>query len=125
MRAAAVCLASTLLGCGTYAARPPDAALASGGGGDDAAAGDVPDLAASGPPADPPLGATPYPGGVRFRVWAPHAAHVFVAGDFNAWSATAHDLAPEASGGAASGGLFSVDLSGASAGPDDALRVIL
>src|SRR4051812_20269385 len=105
MRAAAVCFASTLCGCGTYAAHPPDAAMAgSGGAGDDAAAGDAPDLAAGGPPADAPLGATPYPGGVRFRVWAPHAAHVFVAGDFNAWSATANELAPEAAGGGAAGG---------------------
>ena len=47
----------------------------------------------------PPLGATPHPGGVSFRVWAPHAAHVFVVGDFNAWNATANELAAESSGG--------------------------
>ena len=34
-------------------------------------------------------------GGVSFRVWAPHAAKAAVAGTFNAWSSTAHPLAPD------------------------------
>lgn len=44
------------------------------------------------------MGATPYNGGVAFRVWAPHAAAVSVIGSFNDWSENAHPLAPEGSG---------------------------
>ncbi|MDB4970997.1 MAG: 1,4-alpha-glucan-branching protein [Myxococcales bacterium] len=124
MRAAALCLASAILGCGTYAGRPPDAAGVGGVGGDgsgDDAGVAAPDLAASGPPADAPLGATPYPGGTRFRVWAPHAAHVFVVGDFNAWSATANELAVES--GAT--GIFGGDVAGAIAGQQYAYAVAL
>lgn len=46
----------------------------------------------------PGMGAWPYPGGVAFRVWAPHADRVYVAGTFNAWSKTAHPLANEGNG---------------------------
>lgn len=31
------------------------------------------------------LGAHPAPQGYTFRVWAPHARHVALAGDFNGW----------------------------------------
>jgi len=33
----------------------------------------------------PGIGAIIHEGGVSFRVWAPHAEHVAVAGDFNDW----------------------------------------
>jgi 1,4-alpha-glucan branching enzyme len=39
-----------------------------------------------------PLGATVDGAGAVFRVWAPNAASVAVAGSFNAWSTTAHPL---------------------------------
>ncbi len=44
------------------------------------------------------MGATPFDTGVTFRVWAPFAAGVAVAGTFNNWSATAAPLFPEAGG---------------------------
>jgi 1,4-alpha-glucan branching enzyme len=44
------------------------------------------------------MGAVPYPGGVTFRVWAPFASAVCVAGSFNGWSTTATALAPEERG---------------------------
>src|SRR5262249_37094790 len=43
-------------------------------------------------------GAIVYDGGVTFRVWAPCAQGVWVAGDFNGWSQTATPLAPEGNG---------------------------
>jgi 1,4-alpha-glucan branching enzyme len=46
----------------------------------------------------PGLGAIAYPGGVTFRVWAPHAPWVRVAGTFNNWDPTATDLFPEGDG---------------------------
>ena len=58
----------------------------------------------------PGMGALVYPGGAAFRVWAPFADRVFVAGDFNGWSDGVNELAPEGNGN------FSADLAGASAG---------
>jgi 1,4-alpha-glucan branching enzyme len=52
-------------------------------------------------------GATVYDGGVTFRVWAPFAQGVHVAGEFNGWSETASPLEPEG------GGYWSADVSGA------------
>lgn len=46
----------------------------------------------------PGMGATPFSGGVSFRVWAPHAQQVSVAGNFNQWSSNAHPLASEGNG---------------------------
>lgn len=40
----------------------------------------------------PGMGAVPFEGGVTFRVWAPHATAVAVAGSFNGWSDTAAPL---------------------------------
>ena len=38
------------------------------------------------------MGAIPHPGGTAFRVWAPHAEAVWVKGEFNDWSDTAHPM---------------------------------
>ncbi len=46
----------------------------------------------------PGIGAIIHEGGVSFRVWAPHAERVAVAGDFNDWSKTANTLASEGNG---------------------------
>ncbi|HLP86080.1 MAG TPA: alpha-amylase family glycosyl hydrolase [Phycisphaerales bacterium] len=58
----------------------------------------------------PGMGAVPYSGGVTFRVWAPNASAVRVAGTFNSFSATANPLYAEA------GGNWSVDVPGATEG---------
>src|SRR3989442_13507385 len=57
-------------------------------------------------------GATPYSGGVTFRVWAPNASSARVAGTFNGFSTTANPLYAEPGGT----GIWSVDVSGASDG---------
>jgi 1,4-alpha-glucan branching enzyme len=44
------------------------------------------------------MGAIPYEGGTAFRVWAPFASAVYVAGDFNNKSTTANPLASENNG---------------------------
>lgn len=44
------------------------------------------------------MGAVVFDDGVSFRVWAPHARHVAVAGDFNGWSMTADPLTHEGNG---------------------------
>lgn len=43
-------------------------------------------------------GAHPYPGGTGFRVWAPNAQTVNVAGNFNGWSTTASPMVNEGGG---------------------------
>ena len=56
------------------------------------------------PSTHPGMGATPYeadargPAGVAFRVWAPNADEVHLAGDFNGWSSTATRMLPEGNG---------------------------
>ncbi len=57
------------------------------------------------------MGALPYQGGVTFRVWAPFAEAVAVAGDFNQWSSVASPLAPEGASG-----YWSADVPGALVG---------
>jgi 1,4-alpha-glucan branching enzyme len=47
------------------------------------------------PSSRPGMGATIYATGTTFRVWAPNATAVAVAGDFNSWSGTANPLAAE------------------------------
>jgi len=64
------------------------------------------------PSSNPGMGSIPYPGGAAFRVWAPFASRVFVAGTFNHWSETSHPLASEGNG------YWSVDVSGAKAGDE-------
>ena len=56
------------------------------------------------------MGAISYTGGCTFRVWAPFAAQVSVAGDFNSWSADSNPLFSE------SNGYWSVDVAGAGVG---------
>jgi 1,4-alpha-glucan branching enzyme len=49
----------------------------------------------------PGMGATPYfgtPAGTTFRVWAPNATAVRVAGTFNGWNSTSHPLVSEGNG---------------------------
>src|SRR5881394_1712796 len=55
----------------------------------------------------PGMGALAYDGGVAFRVWAPFASSVSVAGTFNGWSPTASPLAHEG------GGYWSTDVAAA------------
>jgi len=59
----------------------------------------------------PRMGATPYAddsaSGVTFRVWAPFASSVAVAGEFNQWSPSSTQLYPEG------GGTWSADVPGA------------
>src|SRR5438552_16505334 len=58
------------------------------------------------------MGTILYPGGAAFRVWAPFAPAVFVAGTFNQWSATANPLASDGDG------YWSVDVPGAKVGDE-------
>jgi len=58
----------------------------------------------------PYMGAYLYEGGTSFRVWAPFASRVFVAGDFNEWSTTSDPLVSE------NNGCWSVDVPGAVVG---------
>ena len=62
----------------------------------------------------PCMGATAFAdsmgSGVTFRVWAPFADAVFVAGDFNGWSESANPLYAEGNG------YWSVDVSTAAVG---------
>lgn len=68
------------------------------------------------PSAHPGMGANPYTGGalgedgVSFRVWAPNADSVHLAGTHNAWSGTATPMAYEGAGN------WSLDVRGLSAG---------
>ena len=61
------------------------------------------------PSTRPYMGATPYDGGVTFRVWAPFASDVQVQGDFNNWKPGTH-LYSEGNG------YWSADQSGAAVG---------
>jgi len=60
----------------------------------------------------PGMGAIPGAKGVTFRVWAPHAEKVYVAGTFNHWSATSTPLIKEKNG------YWSADVSEAKVGDE-------
>jgi len=53
------------------------------------------------------MGASLYEGGTSFRIFAPHARRVWVAGDFNGWSTDRNELGNEFNGN------FSADVGGA------------
>jgi len=61
------------------------------------------------------MGALPFPGGTTFRVWAPHAAAVFVTGSFDGWAGDAHPLARDADG---TTGTWSADVDGVEPGAE-------
>jgi 1,4-alpha-glucan branching enzyme len=61
------------------------------------------------PSTRPGMGAIPYSGGTTFRVWAPNAETVTVAGTFNSWNSTSYPLADEG------GGYWSADVTVADA----------
>lgn len=44
------------------------------------------------------MGAIPHPGGVAFRLWAPHAERVAVVGSFNDWDPAGHPMHAEENG---------------------------
>jgi len=60
----------------------------------------------------PGMGAVRYDGGATFRVWAPFAAGVSVAGSFNGWQADASPLGEEG------GGYWSCDVAGVAVGDE-------
>ena len=67
------------------------------------------------------MGATLADDGVTFRVWAPHAEHVWVVGDFNAWDSGNNPvLERDGDGGA---GTWSVHVPGAHAGQEYQFQV--
>jgi 1,4-alpha-glucan branching enzyme len=109
-RAAPAVLVSFLAACGADAAVThgpivtPDPSAPDGG----APSVTPPDAS---PPASASLGATVHPGGVTFRVWAPHAERAFVTGDFDGWNDGANELVKDATSG-----VFSGDVVGAKAG---------
>jgi 1,4-alpha-glucan branching enzyme len=65
----------------------------------------------------PALGARLHPGGVAFRVWAPHAQRVSVIGTFNNWDSASHPMQAE------NGGYWAADL--AEAGVGDQYKYVL
>ena len=64
------------------------------------------------PSAHPGMGARPIAAGTSFRVWAPFASNVSVAGEFNGWDTDKHELASEGNG------YWSVDVPGARPGQE-------
>ncbi|AQT69213.1 1,4-alpha-glucan branching enzyme GlgB [Anaerohalosphaera lusitana] len=69
-------------------------------------------LTAAVPSSRPGAGAVPYDNGTTFRVWAPNASTMHVAGEFNSWSDSATPLAHEGNG------WWSADISSASLGDE-------
>jgi 1,4-alpha-glucan branching enzyme len=58
-------------------------------------------------------GSIPYSGGCTFRVWAPNASKVTVAGDFNSWSTTTNPLVHDPVYTQGTSWVWSVDVPGA------------
>ena len=68
------------------------------------------------PSSRPGWGSIPYSGGVTFRVWAPHASSVTVAGMFNSFSTSANPLYHDPTYSQGTNWVWSVDVPGATAG---------
>ncbi len=66
------------------------------------------------------MGAIPFPGGTTFRVWAPHAEGVLVAGSFDGWAPEATALARDGDG---TSGTWSVDIDGVQPGDEYRFRI--
>ena len=64
------------------------------------------------------MGAIPHESGVAFRVWAPHADAVYVAGSFNDWSPDAHPMAKEGDG------YWYADIASAAVGDEYRYRIV-
>ena len=64
------------------------------------------------------MGAIPHESGVAFRVWAPHADAVCVAGSFNDWSPDAHPMAKEGDG------YWYADIASAAIGDEYRYRIV-
>ena len=64
------------------------------------------------------MGAIPHESGVAFRVWAPHADAVCVAGSFNDWSPDAHPMAQEGDG------YWYADIASAAVGDEYRYRIV-
>src|SRR5215471_15431524 len=58
----------------------------------------------------PGMGATVFDGGTLFRVFAPNASRVFVAGEFNGWSMSRDEMHADGNGN------FTAEIAGAVAG---------
>jgi 1,4-alpha-glucan branching enzyme len=74
------------------------------------------------------MGAVAHAGGVTFRVWAPHAAAVFVHGTFNEWAEPGVALAPDPSGapgqdGGGATGTWSADVASVTPGAEYRFRL--
>lgn len=67
------------------------------------------------------MGAVLVDGGATFRVWAPHATHVWVIGDFNGWDSGANPQLERDGDGAA--GTWSVHVPGVHAGQEYQFQV--
>src|ERR1035441_10268791 len=68
------------------------------------------------PSSRPGWGSIPYSGGVTFRVWAPNASSVTVAGLFNSFSTSANPLYHDPTYSLGTSWVWSVDVPGATAG---------
>jgi len=64
------------------------------------------------------MGAIPHEAGVAFRVWAPHANAVSVAGSFNEWSGDAHPMEREGDG------YWYADIASAAIGDEYRYRIV-
>lgn len=65
-----------------------------------------------------PKGSTPYEGGCKFAVWAPHAEAVFVTGTFNGWDKESLPMEK------AENGLWTADVPGAKPGDEYSYRIL-
>jgi len=69
-------------------------------------------IGAAEPSSQQGMGGIPHHRGTAFRVWAPHAKKIYVAGTFNEWNKTANPLASEQNG------YWSADVANAKAGDE-------